>query len=73
MTADEALPRVERGEDNHPVFFHACTDVPLRRTILPLSHETGWWWQGDDTLMPSIHCHTCDTHGWWREGKWEGV
>lgn len=74
MTADaEPLPRIERDDDGHPVFSHACTSVPVHRGVLPLSRDTGWWWQDDDTLMPSIHCHRCRTHGWWRKGKWESA
>lgn len=70
---DGPLPRIERGSEfdaNHPVFFHDC-DGTVRRTLLPLSPETGWWWEADATLAPSIHCHACGTHGWWREGKWQ--
>lgn len=71
--AGEALPRVDRTEDGHPFFSHACTSVPVDRRTLPLNHATGWWWESDDTLMPSIHCHRCGTHGWWRDGQWVPV
>jgi hypothetical protein len=59
------LPRVERSNTGHPIFFHACEGRD-KRTILPLNHETGWWWADGGHLMPSIHCTTCGTHGWWR-------
>jgi hypothetical protein len=66
----EQLPRVERHEDGeHPVFFHDCAGT-VRHTILPIGQQ-GWTWQDDDTLTPSVHCHTCGTHGWWRNGEWE--
>jgi hypothetical protein len=71
--AEPCAPRVERDEDGRPVFVHDCADRHARRTTLPLSHDRGWWWQDGDTLMPSIHCSRCDTHGWWRQGRWEGV
>lgn len=67
------LPRVERDDEGRPRFIHACTSVPVHSGTLPLNHETGWWWADDDTLMPSIHCHRCGTHGWWRNGQWEAV
>lgn len=57
-------PRVERAEDGHPYFFHVCNGT-AKRTILPLSHETGWWWTDEGDLMPSVLCTTCSTHGWW--------
>lgn len=69
----DQMPRVERDDSDHPVFIHACGDVPVRRTILPLSRETGWWWEDENTLKPSIHCLTCGTHGWWTDGRWEAV
>ena len=67
------IPCVERDAEGRPKFVHACTDGRLRRTTLPLSRETGWWWADDNTLMPSIHCQSCGTHCWWRNGQWEGV
>lgn len=68
--SEKPLPRVERDPDNdHPVFFHVC-DGTARRTILPLNHETGWWWTDDGDLMPSVHCTTCGTHGWAKAGGW---
>lgn len=40
---------------------------------LPLG-DAGWSWaEPGVTLHPSIHCLTCDTHGWWREGRWVSV
>lgn len=71
--SDERMPRVERDADGRPKFVHACTESRIRRTVLPLSHATGWWWADGDSLMPSIHCHACGTHGWWRNGQWEAV
>jgi len=65
------LPRVERDEDDHPVFFHVCTRVAVvERRTLALSRAMGWWWESENTLMPSIHCQRCGTHGWWRDGQW---
>jgi hypothetical protein len=75
----EQLPRVERTEHGTPLFVHACayTDPDdgsrVRRTGLPLSRESGWWWEDDNTLKPSIHCLSCHTHGWWTAGAWEEV
>jgi hypothetical protein len=71
--AAEQLPRVDRDEEGRPQFSHVCINVPVHRTTLLLSQENGWWWQDENTLMPSIHCHRCDTHGWWRNGVWEPV
>jgi len=72
---EPSVPRVERSEDGHPVFVHICAEGRERRTTLPQSHERGWWWSDEEqnTLMPSIHCGSCNTHGWWQEGKWESV
>jgi hypothetical protein len=72
-TIDKQIPRVDRDAEGRPKFVHACTEARLRRTVLPLSRDTGWWWADNQTLMPSIHCQTCGTHGWWRNGLWEGV
>jgi len=66
----EMLPRVEHGDDDRPIFVHACKRGPVERHTLPHSRQFGWWWDGEDTLMPSIDCHRCGTHGWWRDGQW---
>ena len=62
---DTTLPRIESDDDGHPIFHHDCGGT-TRRTILKLNRETGWWWTDDGHLMPSVHCHACGTHGWWR-------
>lgn len=66
---DLPLPRVERNpDDDHPVFFHRCTDThTLSADIggnLPLGPD-GWQWQADGSLTPSIECLECGTHGFW--------
>jgi hypothetical protein len=64
------LPRVERDpEDDHPLFFHACTGVHAGwenfGAKLPLGPD-GWQWQADGSLTPSIQClEGCGTHGFW--------
>jgi hypothetical protein len=64
------LPRVERDpEDDHPLFFHACTGVHADWENfggkLPLGPD-GWQWQADGSLSPSIECLECGCHGFWR-------
>jgi hypothetical protein len=63
------LPRVERdSDDNHPVFFHACTGLHAGWEDiggkLPLGAD-GWQWRPDGSLTPSIRCLECGTHGFW--------
>lgn len=67
---EEALPRVERDDDGYPVFVHACTSGTVQHETLRLDREAGWWWKRHDTLMPSIRCEICGTHGWWRDEVW---
>lgn len=68
------LPRVERDpDDDHPVFFHQCTDKhTLTNRLggkLPLGPD-GWQWQADGSLTPSIHCLECGCHGWATANGW---
>lgn len=71
---DGPLPRVERDDEyQNPMFFHSCNGV-VRRTFLPLSRERGWRWTDEGDLMPSVHCTTCGTHGWWTSFEgWQPV
>ena len=74
---DGNLPRVERDpDDNHPVFFHRCKDRdPEFERIggkLPLGPD-GWQWQPDGSLVPSINCLECGTHGFWTANGWIGA
>ena len=65
------IPWVEPDErTGHFRFIHACTGGMKRISVLPIGEE-GWQWdQEADTVTPSIHCLGCETHGFWREGKW---
>jgi Family of unknown function (DUF6527) len=67
------LPGVEVAEDGQGVeFIHVCTSF-VRRARLPLGAD-GWSWDPEtQTVSPSIHCLTCDTHGFWENGKWRSV
>jgi hypothetical protein len=68
LSAD--LPRVERAEDGHALWFHECVDVSFNDigAALPTGGERGWQWTKDGGLTPSILCHRCKTHGWFWVG-----
>ena len=44
-------------------------------TMLPLNDERGWRVESTDplTIIPSILCGSCGTHGFWRNGGWISV
>ena len=79
-------PTFRRDEDGkHVLWFHDCftylggddptTLTPHRaKTWLPIS-ANGWQVSQTDplTVMPSILCGRCKTHGFINDGKWVGV
>ncbi len=67
----ETLPRVERTDGGHALWIHVCSGVsqpPHRIEATLPTGASGWRWGPDGSLIPSIHCHNCGTHGFWIGG-----
>lgn len=73
-------PRCEYVDEDHFRFIHDCLEfaglgqMPVvatdRGRLLPLG-ESGWVWTSDKkSLLPSIQCLRCGTHGFWTDGEW---
>ncbi len=77
-TGSDETPHCTLSDDGtHFLWRHNCVDsefdhIPGR---LPLGGPGGWTLEQQEplTISPSILCHACGTHGFFREGKWMPV
>lgn len=58
-------------DDRHFLWKHICLEEE-HEGRLPINSDMGWQLDSKDpiTISPSIHCQTCGTHGWIRNGEW---
>lgn len=71
--------RLDEDRDDVLWWIHDCRRPATGERIeiagrLPLG-KRGWTLVQADplTVEPSILCHACGTHGWFRDGKWIGT
>lgn len=67
-------PECELDADGRHFWWkHECAEGWIEG-LLPLG-PNHWQLVSSEplTVSPSIWCHTCDTHGFYRGGKWEAV
>lgn len=72
-------PEVKLDDDGrHFLWSHECSHEGLDGStwhadvMLPLHPTLGWVVEQVEplTVSPSILCMSCNTHGFWREGRW---